>query len=283
MPDRPSILVPLRVLERESVPEGVPELLADAHVVLLGYHVVPEQTAPGQAQMQFEERATNRLDEYEAIFEEAGATVERRLVFTREAQKTINRTIVEHDCLAVLVPNATGAVEDVLVAVRGTIGVDRLARVVAGVFGETDVSVTLYHVAEKKETDEDIGMLLDGMRERLGELGFDTSRVETQVAREQRALDAIVDVAEDYDVVVMGETDPSLATFVFGMPADQVADRFLGPVLVVQREPETEETVEADAAKGEDGGQGADTTQGEDGGQAEDAPDDGPTGSEGSR
>jgi hypothetical protein len=24
---------------------------------------------------------------------------------------------------------------------------------------------------------------------------------------------------------------------VFGMPADQVADRFLGPVLVVQREP----------------------------------------------
>jgi len=54
MTDRPAVLVPIRVLEGESIPEGVPELLADAHVVLLGYHVVPDQTATGQARMQFE-------------------------------------------------------------------------------------------------------------------------------------------------------------------------------------------------------------------------------------
>ena len=237
MTDRPSILVPIRVLEGESVPEGVPGLLANAHVVLLGYHVIPEQTAPGQAQMQFEDRATQRLDEYEAIFEEAGATVERRLVFTHDGQKTIDRMITEHDCMAVLVPNATGSLEDVLVAVRGTVGVDRLARVVAGVFGELDASVTLYHVAEDEETDEDVGTLLDGLVERLGDLGMDASAIETRVERDQDAFDAIVDMADAFDAVVMGETDPSLTTFVFGMPADQVADRFLGPVLVVQREP----------------------------------------------
>ncbi len=62
MTDRPSVLVPLRVLEGESVPEGVPDLLGDAHVVLLGYHVLPEQTAPGQARMQFEDRAMERLE-----------------------------------------------------------------------------------------------------------------------------------------------------------------------------------------------------------------------------
>jgi len=237
MTDRPSILVPIRVLEGESVPEGVPDLLAHAHVVLLGYHVIPEQTAPGQAQMQFEDRATERLDEYEVIFEEAGATVERRLVFTHDGQKTIDRTITEHDCLAVLVPNASGPVEDVLVAVRGAVGIDRLARVVAGLFGETDASVTLYHVAESDETDEDVGTLLDGMVGRLEDQGVDASRIETRVDRDQETLDAIVDAADPFDVVVMGESDPSLATFVFGMPADQVADRFLGPVLVVQREP----------------------------------------------
>jgi len=244
MTDRPSILVPVRVLEGESIPEGVPTLLANAHVVLLGYHVVPEQTAPGQAQMQFEDRATERLDEYETMFEEAGATVERRLVFTHDGQKTIDRTIAEHDCLAALVPNATGQVEDVLVAVRGTVGVDRLTRVVAGLFGEPDTSVTLYHVAETDETDEDIGTLLDGMTDRLADLGVDPSNIETRVEREEGPLDAIVDAAEAFDVVVMGETDPSLSTFVFGMPADQVADRFLGPVLVVQREPSDDDTGE---------------------------------------
>lgn len=240
MTDRPSILVPIRVLEGESVPEGVPGLLANAHVVLLGYHVVPEQTAPGQAQMQFEDQASGRLDEYESIFEEAGATVERRLVFTHDGQKTIDRMTAEHDCIAVLVPNATGPVEDVLVAVRGAVGIDRIIRVVAGVFGGTDASVTLYHVAEDEETDEDVGTFLDGIVDRLGDLGMDTSTIATRVERDKDPLDAIVDAADEFDTVVMGESDPTLATFVFGLPADQVADRFLGPVLVVQREPPRE-------------------------------------------
>ncbi|EMA04615.1 Universal stress protein family protein [Haloarcula vallismortis] len=236
MTDRPSILVPIRVLEGESVPEGIPELLAHTHVVLLGYHVIPEQTAPGQARMQFEDRAVGRLDEYEEMFEEAGATVERRLVFTHNGQKTIDRMIYEHDCMAVLVPNATGPVEDVLVPVRGAIGVDRLSRVVASVFGATDADVTLYHVAAEDTTDDDIQTLLSGMTDRLVEFGMDSSTIETRIDRDRKPLDAIVDVADSFDAVVMGETDPSLTTFVFGMPADQVADRFLGPVFVVQRE-----------------------------------------------
>ncbi|EMA21569.1 MULTISPECIES: universal stress protein [Haloarcula] len=236
MTDRLSILVPIRVLEGESVPEGVPELLAHAHVVLLGYHVIPEQTAPGQARMQFEDRATERLDEYQEMFEDAGATVERRLVFTHNGQKTIDRMIAEHDCMAVLVPNATGPVEDVLVPVRGAIGVDRLARVVASVFGEMDADVTLYHVADEDTTDDDIQTLLGGLADRLAEFGMDPSTIETRIDRDQNPFDAIVDVSDGFDTVVMGETDPSLATFVFGMPADQVANRFLGPVFVAQRE-----------------------------------------------
>jgi len=240
MTDRPSILVPLRVLDGESVPEGVPDLLAHSHVVLLGYHVIPEQTAPGQARMQFEERATARLDEYETMFEAAGATVTRGLVFTHDGQKTLDRKIDEHDCTAVLIPNATEAVDEVLVAVRGTVGVARIARVVAGVFGQIDTDITLYHVAETAETDADIATLLDGMADRLAQLGVDRSRIETRVQRTDGPLDAIIDTASGYDAVVMGESDPSLATFVFGLPAETVAERFLGPVLVVQREPARE-------------------------------------------
>lgn len=239
MTDRPSILVPVRVLEGESILEGVPELLADAHVVLLGYHVIPEQTAPGQAQMQFEDRGTRRLDEFETMFEDAGATVERRLVFTHDGQKTIDRMITEYECLAVLVPNATRPPEDVLVAVRGAVGVDRLAGVVAGLFGDTDVSVTLFHVVDEDETDDDVHRFLDEVADRVVDLGVDRSAVETRIEHATRPLDAIVDAADGYDAVVMDESDPSLATFVFGMPATQIAEQFLGPVLVVQRESST--------------------------------------------
>lgn len=161
---RPSVLVPLRVLEGESVPEGVPELLANAHVVLLGYHVVPDQTATGQARMQFEERADRKLDEFEALFEGAGATVDRTLVFTHEGDTTVDRMAREEGCLAALVPNATGPPEDVLVAVRGTIGLDRLARVTAGLFADTGVGITLYHVAADAESDPSLETLVFGMR-----------------------------------------------------------------------------------------------------------------------
>ena len=246
MTDRPTVLVPVRVLAGESLPEGVPELLSNAHVVLLGYHVIPEQTAPGQARMQFEEQAVKRLDEFEAILEAAGATVDRRLVFTHEAQQTINRTILENDCLAVLVPDATPRPEDVLVPVRGTVGADRLARVVAGLFADTDVTVTLYHVAAGEGTDEDAQLVLDAVSDHLTDLGVDPAAIDTRVERDRDAVDAITALSGDFDVVVMGETDPTLATFVFGMPADQVAERFLGPVLVVQREPPAPATDDAD-------------------------------------
>ncbi|MEF8757132.1 MAG: universal stress protein [Halobacteriales archaeon] len=245
MTDRPPVLVPIRVLEGESLPEGVPEFLANAHVVLLGYHVIPDQTAPGQARIQFEERANERLQAFEDAFTDAGATVERRLVFTHKPQKTINRQILEHDCLAVLVPNAVPEPEDVLVAVRGTVGLDRLARLVGGLFDDADVGLTLFHVVgEGGETDEDVEMLLESLRDRLVELGVAEDRIEMLTDVADEALDAIVETAEDFDAVVMGESDPTLSTFVFGMPADQVADRFLGPVVVVQRQPPEEESEE---------------------------------------
>ena len=237
MTDRPSILVPIRILEGESIPDGVPKLLADTNVVLLGYHAIPEQTAPGQARMQFEERATARMDELEALFENAGATVERRLVFTHNAQQTLNRLGHEENCLATLLPATVGELDDVLVAVRGTVGIDRLARVVAGVFAGFGATMTLYHVAREGESDADAQTLLDGLADRLVDRGFDDARIETRIESEQDPLDAIIDATVDFDALVMGESDPTLATFVFGLPADQIAEQFLGPVFVVQREP----------------------------------------------
>ncbi|UWG48703.1 Nucleotide-binding protein, UspA family [Halanaeroarchaeum sp. HSR-CO] len=251
MTDRPTILLPIRVLEGESIPEGVPELLATAHVVLLGYHVVPEQTATDQARLQFEERATNRMDQFEEMLTDAGATVERRLVFTHEAQATIDRTIYEHDCLAVLVPQATGPPDDVLVAVRGTVGVDRLVRLVSGLFADTDTSLTLFHVLDESESEADARTLLDGIADRLDANGFDADRLDVRVADSAGPMNAIVDVANEFDAVVMGESDPSVVTFVFGMRSEQVADQFLGPVLVIQRaRPDAESESNETAASG---------------------------------
>jgi nucleotide-binding universal stress UspA family protein len=236
MQGRPTILIPISVLERESIPEGVPELLANAHVVLLGYHVVPDQTATDQARDQFEDQATRRLEDFEAILEHAGATVESRLVFTHDGQQTIDRMATEHDCLAVLIPNATRPIENVLVAIRGIGGIDRFARLVSGLFATIDINVTLYHVAEENETDEDVETLLDGVATRLSEEGVAPESIDTRIDRGNSSQGKIVETADDYDAIVMGESDPSVTTFLFGMSADQIAKQFLGPIFVIQHE-----------------------------------------------
>jgi len=245
--DRPTVLLPVRVLERESIPDGIPELLANAHVVLLGYHVVPDQTATGQASMQFEDRARRRLETFEELFADAGATVETQLVFTHHGQATIHRTIREHDCHAALIPNATKPPEDVLVAVRGTVGLDRVARVVGGLFADTEVELTLYHVLEDGETEADARTLLDGLADRLVDEGVGADEIDVRVTDRRDRRAAIAEATDEFDAVVLGESDPSVATFVFGMRAQQIAERFLGPVFVVQRERPT------DAKSGESG------------------------------
>jgi hypothetical protein len=245
MPDRPSILVPVRVLEGESIPEGVPELLANAHVVLLGYHVVPDQTATGQARSQFEDQASRRLDDYTAILEHAGATVDAQLVFTHDEGTTIDRLTAECDCIAVLIPNATRPLENVLVAVRGIVAIDRFVRVISGLFASTDVGVTLYHVAGADETDADVETLLDGVVSRLTDEGVSADAIDVEISRESSPQESIVDASEDYDAIVMGESDPSVTTLLFGMTADQIAKQFLGPVIVIQHgEPEDAEPID---------------------------------------
>ena len=235
MDERPTILVPIEILRGESIPDGIPELLSQAQVILLGYHVIPDQTAAGQARMQFEDRASERLDEFESMLVNAGAVVDHRLVFTHQKQKTIDRMIYEHDCDAVLVPSATKEVRGVLVAVRGTIGIDRMAHVVGGLFSGRDIAITLAHVLREDESKADAETLLAGLASTLEDRGVHPDKIAWELRRGTRPIDTLIEAAATNDAVIMGESDPSLLTYVFGMRAEQIADRFLTPVLIVQR------------------------------------------------
>jgi len=141
----PTILVPIDVHGEAVLPSGTAALLANARVVLLGYHEIPEQTATEQAREQLGEPAMATLERLGETLTDAGVTVETRLVFTHEATTTIDRIIYEHDCLAVLLANAVPHVENVLLAVRGLVGLDRNTALVAGLFADRGVDVTVYH------------------------------------------------------------------------------------------------------------------------------------------
>lgn len=229
-----TVLVPVAVLEGETVPDALVDLLANLPVVVLGYHVVPEQTAPGQARLQFEDRAGAKLDDLADAFRAAGGDAETRLVFTHDEEQTVDRVAAETGSDVVLAPNPTGPVERVLVPLGGAVDVERIGAFLAALLAGTDVAVTLFHVAPDEASVADGEAILDGAAEALVAGGVADGRIDREVAVDDRPLVAISDAATDHDVVVMSESAPSLRSFIFGEAAERIADRSLGPVLVVR-------------------------------------------------
>lgn len=223
------VVVPVAVLEGESIPLGLLELLGTMDVTVLGYHVLPEQTPPDQARLQYEERATAALEDIAEEFRAAGGDADYRLVFTADREKSIQRIADEVDALAYAITGATGPVDRLLVALSGDVAHDRIVRFTTPLVGDRDIEVTLLWVGEDEATGSAI---LDTAAAELVASGVD---VEKELAMDASPLEALLTVLPSHDAIVMGEQAPSLQSFLFGDVAERVAAESVGPVLVVRR------------------------------------------------
>jgi nucleotide-binding universal stress UspA family protein len=228
------VVVPVAVLEGQTVPETLAAFLVPAEVVVLGYHVVPEQTPTEQASLQFEERARAAVTDVADLFREAGATVESRVAFTHDREQTVERVADEVGATAVLLPNPTGAVRDVLVALRGAVDVERLADLVAALLEEG--RVTVWGLAGGEF---DAEAAVDRARETLLERGVDADRIATRVTATETPVYDVVEASGAHDAIVMGAGGPTILSALLGEDAERVAEGAAAPVLVVRGRRET--------------------------------------------
>ena len=224
------VLVPLAILEGESVSPGLTALLERVDVTVLGYHVVPEQTPPDQARLQYEDRATAALEDLAATFRTAGTSADHRLVFTRDRGQTIDRTAAETGADATAVTGASGQIERILVALTGDVAVDRIVRFVAALIDDREIGVTLLLATD--DAGRDAGAeLLETAAGGLSARGID---VETDLAVDAPTVESLLETAADHDAIVVGERGPSLRSLVLGEEADRIAVESVAPVLVVR-------------------------------------------------
>mgnify|MGYP000326560276 CR=1 FL=1 len=235
----PRVLVPVQVLEGQTLPETLVDFLAPADVVVLGYHVLPEQTPTEQASLQFEERARAAVDDIAHAFHEAGRDVETRVAFTHDRDQTVERVAADVDATAILLPNPVGDVERLLVAVRGAIDTDRLADLVATLVGEGTQRVTAWGVAPSG-SGFDATAAVERVVEKLRDRGMAAGRLTAETAESARPVADIVDRTDEFDVVVMGESEGTLWSALFGDETDRIAEGAVAPVLVVRRSPDFE-------------------------------------------
>ena len=223
------VVVPVAVLEGEAVPLGLMNLLGTVDVTVLGYHVLPEQTPPDQARLQYEERATEALADVAEEFREAGGAADYRLVFTQDRNQTVSRVAEEVDADAFAITGATGDVDRLLVPLSGEVAADRILEFVAELVGDRGIAVTLLIVTDDESAGN--GRLAEAAAT-LTERGID---VETRLVPGGPPLEAVVDAVPAHDAIVMGEQAPTLTSFLFGELPERVAEESVGPVLVVRR------------------------------------------------
>jgi nucleotide-binding universal stress UspA family protein len=227
------ILVPFELPDADEVPPVLVDTLATMEVVLLGHYGLPEQTPPSVARDQFEDDARTELDDITRRFEEAGVSVVTRLVFGKARGKTINRVALEEDCDVILTPGDADAVAEVLVPLRGEANFDRILSFVGELLIATGASVTLFHTGEESDRLPGEEILTDAT-DRLVEAGVDSDRISRQLSAEDDVERSIVDLGDTFDLLVLGETEPSLRDKIFGSRPAQVTAGTDDPAFVVR-------------------------------------------------
>lgn len=238
MATTPRIIVPVAVLEGEIIPESLVEFLSTVPIVLLGYCAIPEQTVPEQARDEFEELASEELAALAEIFESYGATVETRLAFTHDPGRTIKQVVMDTERSAVLLPNPTQTVDQILVSVRHDVLTPAIAATVAELVDPTETTITLFYATADDETadnKESGDQLLSAMTTALENEGIPRRRISRVIERTDKPDARLIQVAREYDLLVIGEDEPQIRDRIFGERADRVAEQARVSVLVVQR------------------------------------------------
>ena len=238
------ILVPFEIPGAEPLSPVLVRDLASIDVVALGHYALPEQTPPDAAREQFLDDAERELDELTANLREAGATVTTRVVFGKDRSKTIDRVAVEENCDAELDPAPADEIDRILVPLVDAGNLDRLTDFVTALVDDETTEITLFHVVGEDEDVAEAESMLERARSGLIQRGFDPDptlqglepeSIHTSVVESNDHKEAILQAADDYDAVVMDETDPDVPERIFGTLPDRIADRTGDPVIVVRR------------------------------------------------
>jgi len=174
------VLVPVAILEGETIGSGLMTLLSTVDVTVLDYHVLPEQTPPDQARAQFEERAISALDDLSEEFRAAGSETDHRLVFTHDRRQTIDRVAADTDSAAYLTTGTTGDVDQLLVSLTGGVDVAQIITFVEELIGDREIGVTLFaagEAADERLENRDTPATVDIQeRDAVGQCGEELAR-----------------------------------------------------------------------------------------------------------
>ncbi|RZN62221.1 MAG: hypothetical protein EF811_03175 [Methanonatronarchaeia archaeon] len=221
------ILIPIEVLKKESVPEGIVDLLKDTKVILLGIHEIPEQTAASQASMQYKEKVDSVLENIKKSFVEAGAETETRQTFTHNKEETIERIEEEENIDATLLLNPMPTHKKILIIYRSRENLEKAGELINQIgLNESKVGLMLVE-PEDTTLDQGVSILMDkGIK-----LGNIQERIETD---RKDIIKEIEKRSSEYGLIFIGKVGRSIKEMILGDIAEKIKKATYGPVILIE-------------------------------------------------
>ena len=223
-------MVPVDVSTPDTPRLDVLDVLRPFDVVLLGYFPVPDQAEPAMLKHEYEDEAAARLDEIAA----GRGEVTEVLVFTHDRDATVDRIAEEYGCDAVLTAGDIDQLDRVLVALRGDVNVTRIVSVVANLLLGSDATATVLHAVDENTEPNQGESLLQSTVEQVIDQGIEDDRIDRKLVTDGDPSETILALETDYDLVVLGETEPTLRERIIGAFLSSLIDELDRPALIVR-------------------------------------------------
>jgi nucleotide-binding universal stress UspA family protein len=205
-----SLLLPVQFPRDESIIDGPVQGLAAFDIVLFGYWTVPDGVDPATVREEHAAEAEADLYELAAQFSRAGASTEVQLHFGPGGdQMTALQTRIteETDADAILLPDRITPWNNVLVPLRDDRNAARIIDFLSAFDPDTVFTLELFHAAADERAAETAREMLDDVADRLLDRGFSESDLEVRVDISASPETAIIERANNHNVVVIGETE----------------------------------------------------------------------------
>jgi nucleotide-binding universal stress UspA family protein len=228
-----TILISVDVSAGSQPAESIVDLCRSVSVVLIGYY--PEQdVATTQIRQDRKSEAESTVENISETFSNSGVDILETLVFTYYRQDSVDYAAKKHACDAVLTLGTAEGIDRILVPIRGDTNLERIVGLLGDVMQGSDASVTFFHSVMENSDPTHGEFLVRGAADRLSQSEIDRDRIDWQLSDDESPEEEIIKLGEEYDLLVLGETKPSLRHRILGSVPNRIVDEVDTPAFIVR-------------------------------------------------
>lgn len=228
-----NLLVFLEFPEPTSPSLGLLKALSYMDVTLVGFHSVPDGD---ELEADREADIESTLEEIATEFEKRGIRVEQHVITGESMIETRNEWANRDEIDGILTPGGVNTVGRILVGVRDSRNIEKMADFVDLIDRERIIHIKLLHVASESESEETATgrEALDTLKSELIDRGVNPAAIHPQINVSDDPEYDLVSAARTYDLTVLGKTqEPGFEQRVFGPISNRIIDRANSTVLTL--------------------------------------------------